>query len=226
MKLTKKLAVLALLLFVGVGAAGAEIVLDFNGDSANLAALLDDGSIRVGDKVFYDWTYETVDGPAPEAITITGGYINGEIGLCFQGAWQTPPGQISSVIAFSVEADDPFLVNDAILYMPGAAAGSGGSVDIWESVIPELAGFDGQSIQRAPVGLQLHTYANDQGEVIYDADAFEPTEGYKEVRVSKEIVLNGPASLSVFYQGFSQIPEPASLTVVLAGSLALIRRRK
>lgn len=220
------------LAFLGTGIAAAEVVLDFDGGEAvSLQDLVEGQTIVFGDKVFSDWEYSATPGaPDAEDIYITPGYLNGNIAIRFQDTWQTGDAPIDSLITFVVSILPEYrewYIEDIEMYMPGAAADAGGSVSIIENV-EEVLGKDkdGNLIIGKKVG---GTYVYDFGggvEKILDHTYFGDDKAYKSLKVTKDIGLIGPASMSVFYQGFSQIPEPMTLSVLVGGVLLALRRRK
>ena len=238
--LRKSLSVVALVLFVSGLSSAAVIVAPLNDSNAGftLQQVIDAGGIRVGDKVFDQFVVNnsaTTGALAPDAsgITVYGVLTqDGELGLRFTGGWAAFGGQIvDTVIMFHVQADRPWLISDNTLSMDGYGARNGGLVAISENVFAKdpLEGYSHSLADK-------YVYFANRGEMeTYDHQEFTNAEGelvaVPEIWVVKDIIVNGgpntagSAGLSQFYQTFSQIPEPASMTLLVIGGLLAIARR-
>ena len=202
-----------------------------------LQQVIDAGGLRVGDKVFTDWRVtasSSVNGVAPGAgaITVTGVLVGGELGLRFNGAWTAGPQDlIDTTIGFKVTADAPFLIHDNSLYITAFGAANGGIASISEQV------YDADPNQGflTPLANKFVWVASDINFNNFDHKEFTKNGenvALPSVWVVKDIALSGGvqqrglAGISEFYQTFSQVPEPATLSMLVLGGLALIRRRR
>lgn len=241
----KTLLSLAVVVLVA-GEAFAVIIAPVNDPNTGftLQQVIDAGGIRVGDKVFDQFTISTSKSenaiaPGAEAITVYGVSIAmgdplPEIGLRFTGGWSAVGGQIAdTVLVFRVTADEPFRIVDNSLWMDAYGASGQGNVAITENVFSQSPS-DGFT----PSVADKHVFFKDRNEQqLFDHEEFTDQEGdpvsLSAIWVVKDVVVNGggalegSAALSQFWQTFSQIPEPASMLLLGAGSLiALIRRRR
>jgi len=204
-----------------------------------LQQVIDAGGIRVGDKVFDLFTVNNSqsDGalaPDPSGIVVYGVQVSGELGLRFTGGWSAASGQVAdTVIMFRVQADRPFLISDNSLWMDVYSARDGGQVSISENVFAAnpLTGFTPSLADK------FVYFANRGDNQTYDHQEFTNAQGESValpvIWVVKDIVVgagsreSGGAGLSQFYQTFSQIPEPASMMLlVVGGLLASVRKHR
>ena len=222
-------------------ASASVIVAPINDPNAGftLQQVIEAGGIRVGDKVFDQFTVNnsiSVGATAPDAdgIMVYGVQINGELGLRFTGGWGAYGGQIAdTLIIFHMKADQPWLITDNTLWMDGYGARNGGLVSISENVFAKNP-LEGYSSSLAD---KYVYFANRGDKDVYDHQEFTNAEGelvaVTDIWVVKDIIVNGgpnetgSAGLSQFYQTFSQMPEPASMTLLaLGGLLALARKNR
>jgi hypothetical protein len=105
-------------------------------------------------------------------------------------------------------------------------AAKGGSVSITENVYP------GDPSTSLSIADKFVYYTRNNGTsfgILEDHQDFTPL---REIWIKKDVGVTGGdneagfAQLSQFQQTFSQIPEPATLALVLLGGLALLRRRR
>ncbi len=177
-----------------------------------------------GDKLFHDFSFtETAEGGAlaPGAtIALTPIEINGDLGLIYNAFWGAAPGQwADTVIRFSVRVlDEEMFIKDVALAAPAMTTFGPGTAIITESVYAE---FPGDLLS------SLAVFDTADGRVTHDQAEFDPV---KEVHVVTDIGVSGDAvglaSISDVTQTFSQIPEPATLTLLVVGGLLGLRRRK
>ncbi len=220
---------------VGGGSALAGLVgLDPNSsDSVKLSDLLDDTTdgVIVGDKIFDGFVYSTIgDMPMPEDVNVLGFTdLDGNYGISFHGAFIDMPGggPSDALIRFTVEVDDEaqargWVISDAHLSIGGIGVGD-------DSVFTVDESFEGSNESLSVFASTL----GQGGQSLSDWTYFVPT--VTKLRVSKDIfALAGenaivPARATVIDQSFSQVPEPAALTLLaisLAGAMTTARRRQ
>lgn len=232
MKKSRFLAVALVMLLGGSIAAAATIV--EVGPSTTLGVLADGQSLQVGDKLFYDFSWTTsvenvTEGIPGPGIVVTPVQEGGNYGLRFNAGWTAGPNQIvDTTIRFRVRALDELLyVHDALLMMSAFGTFGSGQAAVTENIYPvDALGAVGQT----PLA-NLYVFRNAWFTKNADNALFDLS---KEVYVVKDIVVRGTdagtssASISEVIQIFSQapIPEPASLSLLGLGALALIRRRR
>jgi hypothetical protein len=194
------------------------------------------GSLVVGDKEFSGFNLDiiTVDGgatiPDPNTMTVQGvrDVGTGDYGLRFNGySWSVSSGQIITVdLSFKVSIlDEPeyddYFIKDIWLYLTGVGATGTGVVSAGENVWTDFPG-----------GTQIAslTCSCDANNVKLSAYAeFAPL---KEIYIQTKHIsvsggTNGTAHFSEFFQFYSQVPEPATITLLgLAGAIVLRRRRR
>ena len=238
--LRKSLVFFAVALFVSGLASASVIVAPLNDTNAGftLQQVIEAGGIRVGDKVFDQFTVNnsiSVDATAPDAagIMVYGVQTpDGELGLRFTGGWGAFGGQIAdTIVMFHVKADRPWLISDNSLWMDAYGASNGGLVSVSENVFAKdpLEGYSSSLADKYVY------FANRGDKDVYDHQEFTNAEGelvaVPEIWVVKDIIVNGgpnetgSAHLSQFYQTFSQIPEPASMTLLAIGGLLALARK-
>jgi hypothetical protein len=193
-----------------------------------LADLLQPGaSILAGDKLFFDFdeyhAIATGGATAVDAATVIVAPIQlgGEWGLHFQSAnfFASTNQTQDTCFQFKVLVTEPnWLISDNTLTMTAAAVGTG-RASIAENVLAVNNDLLAQNLTFVfpTVGLTVN-----HKEFPYPVT---------EIRVAKDIAVvggtNGTAFISDFTQTFSQIPEPATLSLLAFGGLAfLIRRRR
>jgi len=231
--------------------ASASIIV---GDPANpvsvtLADVIKAGGISVGDKLFTDWSVTSNklgNGVAPDATAISvtpvirvnpANPLEKEIGLRFDGLWSAGAMQLADstiIYKVSVTADDQrVLIKDNTLQMSAFGAANGGLVTISESVFltpPDTT--PSPSIARKFVFFDSTTGAEREIDHKEFADATGAPVFARAVWVVKDVGANGGvqaqgvAKISSFYQTFSQIPEPATLSLLVIGGLMMLRRRR
>ena len=205
------------------------------GDPVPLESLLP-GEFAFGDKVFseFDLTANAGGGaitPSASTVLVQGGMDDqtGDYALRWLMAWNAGSGQsVEATISFQVAIIDisNLWIEDAALVLTGASATGGGAVQITETVSNVPVGL-GPTIVLAL--LDCSKVDSDGGANLADHAVFGPI---KKIGVVKNITLTGgigavgAAHLSEFYQFYSQVPEPASLAVLLAGGLAALLRRR
>jgi len=193
------------------------------------------GSLVVGDKEFSQFNLDiiTVDGgallPDPDMMTVQGvrDLDTNDYGLRFNDySWSVGSGQTITVdLSFKVSIlpdYDDYFIKDIWLYLTGAGATGTGVVSAGENVWDDFPG--GNTI----ASLSCSKEAGDGGANLEDSAEFAPL---KEIYIQTKYIFvsggtNGTAYFSEFFQFYSQIPEPATITLLgLAGAIVLRRRR-
>lgn len=228
-------------------ALNAEIIWDFGNapdplDYPTIAEVNAAGGLRVGDKVFSDFSVTPtslsnglVPWLAPDAtsIKLQGLSMSGELGIGFSGLWQAIGGTyVDTVIKFKVVADAPSLITDNTLGMQGYLADNGGSVTISENVY--AADPDAVAVASIAHKEVYHTdFASKEIDHQEFVDAFGAPLALPEIWIKKDVgVSGGPddagiASLSYFYQTFSHVPEPGTMLLLsIGGAVVAVRRRR
>ena len=199
------------------------------------------GGIRVEDKVFSDFRVSPTAlanalVPDETSINVTPVEIEGEYGLRFDGPWSAGAGDLAdTTIIFSVEADLPWLITDNTLKMTGYLADNGGMVTISETVyLRDPDQYNDLSI--AQKGVYYDSASEARKEIDHQEFRDQDTGEFiasPVIWVVKDVGANGGlvgdqgiAKISSFYQTFSQIPEPAAATLLAAGIVGLLRRRR
>jgi hypothetical protein len=200
--------------------------------SYTVQQIMDAGGVKIGDKTFTEWRVTSTtqgNGLAPQAgaISVTAVQIGGEYGMRFNGPWSAATGDLAdTTIGFRVTADDPWLISDNTLAVTAFGADKGGMASISENVFSA----DPTKTFSTPVANKYVYYINDANFKAVDHKVF--VQALKDVWVVKDVVVNGSsaagasAHVSEFYQTFSQVPEPATLSLLIAGAVVLVARRR
>jgi len=167
--------------------------------------------------------------PNTDEIFVQGGWdtSSGDYGLRFNFSWvagsyQTVNVTLSFKVSILPEYDDRF-IKDVSMYLTGAGTTGTGVVSVVENV------WDGPFPGGNDIA-SLSCSADANSVVLVSYGDFDPV---KEIWIySKDISITGgtgpggAAHLSEFFQFYSQIPEPATITLLgLAGAIVLRRRR-
>jgi hypothetical protein len=216
--LTRKLfgAVVCATLLAGSSSCFGTMIL---GDPVPLDSLELGGEITVGDKTFTEFSYaKTEDMPDSDAVNVIPIRDDlGNYGLRFQGGFADIAGGSSSdaLITFTVTSQgaditDVHLAGNPNLNGPGLA-------EVTETFLPDST------------SLKLNIY--DNGEVSSLADWADLANPVRTLHVQKDILLRSDdggvsATLSFVDQTFSQVPEPAGVSLLLLGLIGLIARRR
>ncbi len=211
-------AVVLLLLGVAAPAAASTITL---GDPIVLNALLDSGSITVGDKLFDQFSYSaTGDMPAASGVNVIAIQDDdGNYGLRFQGGFVDTfgDGPSDALIAFRVSVLDPmYLISDVhlagnpdVLGPPGNESGLIGLTETF--LTDDLAELSIYNLE--PVG----------GTQLLDWVVL--TQPLQSLHVQKNIIAyaddeSSVPTLSFVDQTFSQVaavPEPSTISLLTLG---------
>jgi hypothetical protein len=198
-----------------MGSANAAIV--------PLSDLLNGETIQSGDKIFSNFTYrQTGDMPIAANVnveTIQDG--NGDYGLRFQGGFIDQPGGDASdaLVTFDVNvANAGWLINGVSLSANPAVFAGAGLASVTETFVPTI--IDDK--------LVVYDFGNGD-DLLLDQISFAT--GYASLPVQKDVILHatgdtGAVTMSFFDQTFSQVPEPSSLVLIIAGLLCLGRIRQ
>ena len=176
--------------------------------------------ITVGDKEFTGFAYgNTNDMPPSTAVNVLGlKDTSGNWGITFQGAFGDTPGGGGSdaFIRYQVEVTDPrYLIHDVHLAgNPNVLGSNNGTISVTETFVP----------LPSP---QLEIY-DDFGSVKNTdwANLMVPTRILHVQKDIHSIGITNSSTLSFIDQSFSQIqiPEPATIGLMLVGAVALIPR--
>lgn len=204
------------------------------GSAVPLSTLLEGGTLRVDDKVFFDWTLVSLVVTDPnrepdlgliEVIPLEDQPRNP--GIRFEATGELVVTDLNFLdldFTFRVRALDPsFRIKDNSLEIVAFEfGGEGGVIAIVETVFDT----DGRTLANKFVQSDQRSGIFD----LFDAAAFAPQQ---EILVEKDIFLAGDflgdsVQLNVFEQRFSQVPEPPALAlfVLALTAIAVIMRRR
>lgn len=204
----------------GVGYYFAELCPSDN----NLAALIaNDGMLCNGDKKFTDFAYHPI-GDMPDASLIDVVSFTdsqGNLGIRFIGPFtdQFGGGASEALLEYKVTVTDPDqLINDVHLSANTNVVGNQGYAMITETFLPEDPQVVLEVYDLEPGGRQLTDWA-------------DLTTPVMMLHVQKDITLfaadaGSLATISFIDQSFSQVPEPASWSLVLSGVILWCATRR
>jgi PEP-CTERM motif len=143
------------------------------------------------------------------------GPVGNESGIQFSGAFAnaTPNSLVDYAIGYTVTAPKGFLITDAILVGNFVTTGSGGGSVAETLLFPNLTSKT----------LTLTSGGNSSPSVSFP--------GVSSITVTKDILLTvgasgGSAAITIIGQGFSSVPEPASMALLGIGMSGLFALRR
>ncbi len=232
MKKVLALAVLAVTLPLAALASEVSPPPCVQGTFADYMALT--GGCTVGDKVFTDFNYVASGtlGLAASQVTVTPDNSNPmDPGLLFTGSWTAANGmQSDSHLQFTVSTlSGAPLIEDASLSIGGYGTSGIGIVSVAENLClgGTFTGWTTNCSSETTSNLLVFT----PNGPTYDHTTFTPVSSVDVLKDINLIAANGGANfatLSGVTQNFSQVPEPATLTLLGTGLIAIggkLRRR-
>jgi hypothetical protein len=232
----KALGILAMVLTLPLAGLATEVSIPecVTGTYADYMAL--ENGCTVGDKVFSDFDYAASGTNQLSAAQVTVTPDNSDPmnpGLLFTGTWVANAGNTSdSHLQFTVSTlSGAALIEDASLSISGYAVSGTGMVTVAENLClgGTFSGWTTNCSSQVTDNLLVSTFLGQT----YDHTTFNPV---STVDVFKDIGLTAFgtgetnfAFVSGVTNNFSQVPEPATLTLLGTGLLAIgekLRRRK
>ena len=191
------------------------------------------GVLVVGDKEFSEFNVSAiVEGGPPEpsaaTVKVEGIQIGDEYGLYFQIAMSAASDQlISAKINFKITTSDPWVIESAKLWVPGAGATGDGLVTISENI------FDAQYFGNQLTD-ELNCSIEDGSTIILREEVLDWVGSpLDEVWVYTGIIVRGgydpgvgTANITEVYMLYTQVPEPTTILLLGLGALALVRKRR
>lgn len=217
-------AIASIALFATVqSAVAADHTLSLN-DTIGLSELLGGDSLQYGDKLFDDFSFDSLDFGGSDVLVKAIVDLDGNIGLRFESDWQAVGSDATGfVLQFSVEVLDPNqLINGVTLLTSDVTTYGDGYVSVAEDV-------HSGSI---PGGVKIADLEVHDPPEASDSAVFEPLskiwilkdiqivgDGHRRLAVEENL---GPTAIGAIEQSFSQIPEPSTVLMVGAALFGLV----
>ena len=208
---------------------------DFNTDATTLTLqnLIDAGStgLTIGDKTFYNFAYQGDPARAAD-ISVTRSDTN-DIGLSFRYNWVSSNGlNEDSVIRYCVHVNDTTpqnLINGVGLRFNGTTNPPGLLTNA--SVSETITDLNGNELPGGLISVIDFGPGNANNR---DSASYTVNPAVRDLCVTKDISVHsapidlqgGIASISLVDNTFSQIPEPASVGLLGAGAVFMLKRRR
>lgn len=196
----------------------AQIIL---GPSINLANLTNSGAdVIVGDKEFDNFT---ISGDfSASQVMVTPIEENGDFGIRFSGALVAGGSAMDMILGYQVTVtNSPDLISQANLLFNGVVVNGPGLAEVVEQVFTNNPpGFYGQMV----------VYATQNSSMLSTNLPIVPPQPGLSINKDVELTAMLPAfsSISTIDQTYTQVPEPSTAVLALAGlgGLLLLRRRR
>lgn len=233
--MTKKTLLLLIVISITTFASAKWVPL--TGDPVSISSL-QNGSLIFGDKELSDISLFGIGAgggaiaPTADSLYIQGGQdtTTGDYGLRFLLSWNAASNQtVNATLSFTVSVlprYDDYFINDVEMYITGSSAVGSGVVNVGETVWGDEPFAGGNVI----ASLSCAKYPNDGGAYLIDHAEFAPV---KKIWIfSKDISItggtDGSAHISELFQFYSQsqVPEPATISLLCLGGLATLTRKK
>ncbi len=205
-------------------------------DPVTLDSLLQE-SLSFGDKIFSDFEFSGSSSggaisPDPSGVSVVGGIDdeNGDYGLrFFNMPWGAGQGQTVDVhLSFKVAVieSSESLIEDVGIWLSNPAATGSGLASISETVWDAPAGPNTNVLGTLSVSKQQ----GDGDAFLSDHRVFEPVSAIwvrKDILITGGTEPGGSGHVSEFFEFYSQVPEPGTLSILLLTStVAFLRRKK
>ena len=225
--------ILSCLISIVLATAASATWVPLTGDPVSLSSL-QNGSLVFGDKKLseielFGFGTGGAIGPNVDSVFVQGGWdpCSGDHGLRFLLSWNAFSGQtVNANLKFKISVlpgYDDYFIKDVAMDITGVSATGSGGVNVGETVWD--APYRGGNVIAS---LSCSKQDGDNGANLSAYAEFSPL---KEIWIySKDISITGgtggSAHLSEFYQFYSQVPEPATITLLgFAGAIMLRKRR-
>lgn len=189
------------------------------------SALDINGQISLSDFGFSSFAANGAIKPDADTVFIIPGTNGPDAGILVVGSWTAASGQQSNLgIEFKVTPLDGNAIKDVVAIFHNTSATGDGSVLASETVFASDPG-NGEIIDT----LEISKQENDGGVSLTDYVEFDPVDMIwitKDISISGGADSNGSGHLSGFFQFYSQVPEPATMSLLALGGLSLIRRKR